>query len=468
MATRAATLKHVFDIIDLPEESRKYLIEKEGLRNVTALAQNTNAQFIGIRNRSNDVIHHSDVNFLQIFSKWYNEEYLDEEITEDLEEVFTERVWEMYLSQEIRKQSTSTPLPDPPFSTSTRNKEATNTPKINTKLSFHTTAFSSPTRESLGSTRASSTINTAVKPDLRAYPTFNGSFSTWATFKKCFKAVARAQKFGVLLKENYQVPLDPAAHITHVEANEFLYSALEYSTAEGTANTKVEKFKETEDGREAYLHLVDWYESGGQKESLAIRAAEKIDDLKLTRNTVGGAEKYINDFEAALMQSKDAGEPLSPRMSKYRFLKGILDSSLESYVAICRSDITKTYQDCINKIRRATVAQDVVQGTIICRSRRKINYLKGKKNPNEGDLLPKFIWEMLTLIQKSKWRKHRSIKVPTAGKPIPKQYNNRQIAMVDTSQDDAYDDVDYVTDDDTCEIQEIEENDQDDHGKSDD
>ena len=92
MATRAATLKHVFDIIDLPEASRKYLIEKEGLRNVTALEQNTNAQFIGIRNRSNDVIHHSDVNFLQIFSKWYNEEYLDEEITEDLEEDFTERV----------------------------------------------------------------------------------------------------------------------------------------------------------------------------------------------------------------------------------------------------------------------------------------------------------------------------------------------------------------------------------------
>ena len=91
------------------------------------------------------------------------------------------------------------------------------------------------------------------------------------------------------------------------------------------------------------MHLVDWYESGGQKESLAIRAAETIDDLKLTRNTVGGAKKYINDFEAALMQSKDAGEPLSPRMSKYRFLKGILDSSLESYVAICQSDITKTY-----------------------------------------------------------------------------------------------------------------------------
>ena len=42
--------------------------------------------------------------------------------------------------------------------------------------------------------------------------------------------------------------------------------------------------------------------------------------------------------------------------------------------------------------------------------------------------------------------------------------------MVDTSQDDAYDyvidDVDYVTDDDDCENQEIEENDQDDHGES--
>ena len=145
MPTRAETLKHVFDIIDLPEESRKYLIEKEGLRNVNALAQNTNAQFIGIRNRSNDVIHHADVNFLQIFSKWYNEEYLDEEITEDLQVVFTERVWEMYLSKEIRKQTKDTPLPDPPFSTRTKS-DTTTTPKINTRLSFDTTAFSSPIR----------------------------------------------------------------------------------------------------------------------------------------------------------------------------------------------------------------------------------------------------------------------------------------------------------------------------------
>ena len=62
---------------------------------------------------------------------------------------------------------------------------------------------------------------------------------------------------------------------------------------------------------------------------------------------------------------------------------------------------------------------------------------------------------MLTPIQKQKRSKHCGIKVPTAGKQIPKQYNNRQIAMVDTSQDDAYDyvvdDVDYVTDDDNCE-----------------
>ena len=104
-----------------------------------------------------------------------------------------------------------------------------------------------------------------------------------------------------------------------------------------------------------------------------------IDDLKLSRNTVGGAEQYINDFEAALMQSRDVGEPLSPRMSKYRYLKGIMDSTLESYVAICRSDVTKTYQDCIDEIRRATVAQGDVQNTAIRRNTRRLNALDSQK-----------------------------------------------------------------------------------------
>ena len=166
MPTRAETLQHVFDIIDLPEATPTYLIEKEGLRNVTSLAQNTNAQFIGIRNRSKDVIHHCDENFLQIFSKWYNEEYLDQEITEDLQEVFTEHVWEMYLSQEIRRPVVTSPLPDPPFS-STQTADTTGTPRTaSMKLSFDTRAYTSLTRESLGSTCASNTLNTAVKADL--------------------------------------------------------------------------------------------------------------------------------------------------------------------------------------------------------------------------------------------------------------------------------------------------------------
>ena len=197
-----------------------------------------------------------------------------------------------------------------------------------TRLSFDIKVFTSPTRKSLASTQTRSTFNSTVKPEIRAYLTFNGSFSTWAAFKRQFSAVAMAQKLDFLFEGAYVIPMDPDEHLNHVEANTFLFSSLEYCTATGTANTKIEKFKEDKDGREAFLYLVNWYERGGQKESLAIRAAQMIDDLKLSRNTVGGAEKYINDFEAALMKSCDAGEPLSPRMSKYSFLKGITDSTL--------------------------------------------------------------------------------------------------------------------------------------------
>ena len=80
-----------------------------------------------------------------------------------------------------------------------------------------------------------------------------------------------------------------------------------------------------------------------------------IQNLCLSRYTPGGAEKYINDFEAAIIRLEDSGEAYSDTMKKYWFLQNIADSSLDSYKAICHTDDTKTYQQCISDIRKATL-----------------------------------------------------------------------------------------------------------------
>ena len=77
--------------------------------------------------------------------------------------------------------------------------------------------------------------------------------------------MATAQKLDVLIAENYVLPTDMTERANHVDANKFLYSALQYCTAEGTAQTRVDRYKSTQDGRSTFLHLVDWYERRGNK-----------------------------------------------------------------------------------------------------------------------------------------------------------------------------------------------------------
>jgi len=54
--TRAELLNYVYDIIDIPEEIRTYLKDAEGIKTISVLASNSDAEFTGIVTRSNDTI----------------------------------------------------------------------------------------------------------------------------------------------------------------------------------------------------------------------------------------------------------------------------------------------------------------------------------------------------------------------------------------------------------------------------
>ncbi len=64
----------------------------------------------------------------------------------------------------------------------------------------------------------------------------------------------------VLLKPHYKLPKKPQALERCINANMFLFSALLFETAGGTASNVVKKYQDTQDGRLAWLNLRKWYE----------------------------------------------------------------------------------------------------------------------------------------------------------------------------------------------------------------
>jgi len=128
----------------------------------------------------------------------------------------------------------------------------------------------------------------AAKPEIKSYPTFDGNLAKWKLFKDKFLAVATSQQMVALLIPEYRLPRQPQALERHRNANTFLYSALLFATAGGTAATVVKRYSMSQDGCLAWLHLRKWYEGQGSKTSIARRALQTLQNLTLTKDTQGG------------------------------------------------------------------------------------------------------------------------------------------------------------------------------------
>ena len=78
-STRTQIINYVYNIIDIPEEIRTYLKDAEGIKKVSILASNSNAEWTGIVTRSNGTIKHFQKKYLQDFRDWYQEYVNDNE-----------------------------------------------------------------------------------------------------------------------------------------------------------------------------------------------------------------------------------------------------------------------------------------------------------------------------------------------------------------------------------------------------
>ena len=162
--TRREILQHDFDVLDLPPEAQNYLVDTERIRSVPVLTANTDANFLGMRTNSDGVLNHTEMHLLQLFRRWYFDEYRNKEIDEPLPEYFTEDVWEEFMQADTER-SISTPrtLPNPPtFSPSGTRRRTPLT--VETTLPTDPTSplpiNISPTADTLRSFTSTTSINT--------------------------------------------------------------------------------------------------------------------------------------------------------------------------------------------------------------------------------------------------------------------------------------------------------------------
>ncbi len=135
----------------------------------------------------------------------------------------------------------------------------------------------------------------------------------------------------------------------------FLYSALLFATAGGTASTVVKGQSEIQDGILVWLNLRKWYEGQGSKTSISRRALQTLQNLTLNKDTVGRAEAYISAFEDTLTSFQEVGEDCSENLRKMTFLNGIVDPAYAALHDIQMEDDNKTYADCILVLRKKAV-----------------------------------------------------------------------------------------------------------------
>ena len=103
-----------------------------------------------------------------------------------------------------------------------------------------------------------------------------------------------------------------------------------HATAGGTAAIKSTEFQATQDGRLAWLALRSYAEGQGSKDTIAHAAAHDIQNLRLTKDSVGGAEAYISKFDEALLNLEETGYPYHEGLKKINFLNGIEDEEHKS------------------------------------------------------------------------------------------------------------------------------------------
>ena len=115
---------------------------------------------------------------------------------------------------------------------------------------------------------------------------------------------------------------------------------------------RIMKHEDTQDGRNAWIDLCNWYEGQGSTTNMIKHLTDDINTFKLTATTHNGVEGYISCFECNLYKLRKLGAPITATVQKHTFLKNILDPNYSMIVEILNADYNKDFNDCIMEICR--------------------------------------------------------------------------------------------------------------------
>jgi len=278
--------------MDIPIPTQQVLIVN-GINSIAILLKLDDSD-LGLLQTNNEEVLMGHTKSIKMFKRWCLQTSLKKKLidVEWMEEFFSE-IWDDFLLNEASTVTRSTKKTVPSMVSVSEEPKAVSKDDIN------------------------------VKVHIRSYPTFSGKNNDWKSYKRKFEALASIHGFSFIMKKDFIVPDkgdDDAYHI-YDKRSSFLQSILEYSLASGTALSRVTRFSSSGDGRNTWLSLRTWFEGQGRsQEAIAKKAPETITSHKLTENSNGGTEAFMEKFEGALQELDEIGRSYDIGMAKINFL----------------------------------------------------------------------------------------------------------------------------------------------------
>jgi len=187
------------------------------------------------------------------------------------------------------------------------------------------------------------TMKIAIK--MADFPEFNGTHSTWYTFKQDFEAMVELAGMSDVLQTTN---MDEHESLMETDQEyqdqvETLYRILKKKTSKGTALSMIKKFQANKDGVMAWRYLKEYYDQEGDKDIYGSKCMTDLFKLRLTYSSFGGMDKYLSDFDMLCQQLEEADQGLTDRQKKTFLLAGIEDEDYNATKEICGElNYTKT------------------------------------------------------------------------------------------------------------------------------
>ena len=186
-------------------------------------------------------------------------------------------------------------------------------------------------------------------PRITDYPKFNGQMEKWYAFRSEFESVAASHGVGQILVKD--TDFEGRKEPDYKAKSAFVYAVLKYACTNGTAQNKVQVFEQDQSGYHAWHCLKEYYENAGSKQRLKAELHRELQGLKLTYNSYGGFDKYVNDFETIVRRLDDIDAKPEDDEMKTKFIDGIQDRDLVPIITFVENNDETNYEDTVKIIR---------------------------------------------------------------------------------------------------------------------